>query len=1227
MKQNRNRLIAFLLIAVMALGMIPFAALPVSAAAGDNIVVGTDGYATNIEWEAGYVGAPDNQYAGPWALSNPNWNSGYRRTQVFTVPNRGTTLVWSESTSKGTQSSAALIVSSWKQEEGAWVIDKNGTYVRGSGTTSNTYTTYDSSSQTITYTYTTASDNEHLRLGAYGGKADGTWATTSAECPKIRVIAPQTGEDDVATAAVIAVGADNIVSNVTWRSGFVGSGTNQASGQAWNTFYRAWELSGRLTDYLIVPDAYTTLVWSESTKAGTCNTDMLTVASYKEVSTGVYAIDQSRMQIMGDVSSGAAVSRGIQIADTEAKTVTYAYTTTHANEIVRLGCFGGLADGTLSESSEECPQIYAYHATFAEGAVAGIRWFDGSIDTSFNRTTYSNFTKGENNYVYSMPILIPNAGTTVSFRDTMAPYAESDKFVLTTWAPSKDGSLSMIYGLTGGSAGEAPHITTGGAAQIYTYTSSYDNEVIRLCLRSDKPARSTTVAVSYTENDAQGIAFLAAGGYREGYTGEQFLPEITFTKGTGIGAGGALRGDSSCAVSSTFSVFAPGTVISFTDMAGFASDLLVFSTYNASGTFQSGIAADQPYREGVGGYKDNADGSRTYYYVTTETQTRLRISFSAVGNLTAGGLLIAPVVNTVASADKDYSDVLQGLTIYSIGDSYFAGVNIDRSTIWLSRTARHYDMTSYNYHISGSTVCAKGTESGYTNGSNPMVLRYTNMPSDPNADIVIFEGGRNDYNGGSPMGTVNDKNTTTFYGSLRTVIDGLLEKYPNAVILCVTAWDLRGRNETPHGEGYQTCDYVDAYVNLVNTQYASNDRVRLVANGDSSQFPVYMLNSDFQKTYNMTDTDISHFHSKGHAYVMPYFEQVLAENYMAYQNTIATTAVTAQDPATGINMRYGTAFPAAMTLPTVANDGFVGWFANKGGDGLLLPGGAVYECEKNEDTAFTALYIDMTTDTAEARAGAGLNGIRFVTEMSDLTAWTTLNGVATAVGRGTLILPANKVTAYSDITHAALNAAGQPYLDVPAADWYGDAAGTFAGSILSVRPENYLLDFAARGYVSITFESGETTYVYASDSAVENVYHAAQAALADVSDTQTAVYTEAVGDGTFSPYTAEQRAVFAAYSNAIVYFESVAASVDPSTMALRAGQIYTAVTVQSGDEFAALFLAMGDPDVTGFVVVSGPEALTAANVAGVILDGAQIRNYRFIGNDLVLPIYEETAFY
>ena len=83
-------------------------------------------------------------------------------------------------------------------------------------------------------------------------------------------------------------------------------------------------------------------------------------------------------------------------------------------------------------------------------------------------------------------------------------------------------------------------------------------------------------------------------------------------------------------------------------------------------------------------------------------------------------------------------------------------------------TARNLGMSFYNYGISSSTVA-------YVEDHNPMSRRFNDLPND--ADVITIMGGANDIRQGVPVGTMDDRDDSTFYGALHVIFYGLYKKY------------------------------------------------------------------------------------------------------------------------------------------------------------------------------------------------------------------------------------------------------------------------------------------------------------------------------------------------------------------------------------------------------------------------------------------------------------------
>ena len=120
--------------------------------------------------------------------------------------------------------------------------------------------------------------------------------------------------------------------------------------------------------------------------------------------------------------------------------------------------------------------------------------------------------------------------------------------------------------------------------------------------------------------------------------------------------------------------------------------------------------------------------------------------------------------------------------------------------------AAEYNVNNNDYGISGASLTS--------NGQNPFVDRFMDM--EDGAELVIVKGGTNDF-GGTSVGDINDKKTSTYAGALRTLMDGLIEKYPESQIVFLTPIKRCESGQTPatkNGYGNTLNDYADMVVAL-----------------------------------------------------------------------------------------------------------------------------------------------------------------------------------------------------------------------------------------------------------------------------------------------------------------------------------------------------------------------------------------------------------------------------
>ncbi len=277
----------------------------------------------------------------------------------------------------------------------------------------------------------------------------------------------------------------------------------------------------------------------------------------------------------------------------------------------------------------------------------------------------------------------------------------------------------------------------------------------------------------------------------------------------------------------------------------------------------------------------------TYFYVTSKDNENIRLCFRS-GQSTSFTPADYPTVyvqftgeqGTVGAsqAEKEAFDkyiaeeaaavkypALKGLTVNFLGDSYFAGNGLNPDYVWPSLLGKIYGMNYTNYGKNGSTM------SDYVTTNNPMVVRYKQM-ADNSPDIVVFEGGKNDYNKKVPIGKNDDTDTKTFKGALNVLIDGLRAKYPNAVLIAVTPWKVSGTN----GIGNTVSSYADAM-----REICAIKGVACFSADDPAVSGVDMTDAAFRADYSMNPTDVSHLNFAGHKLVLPKFEKFIADTYSA----------------------------------------------------------------------------------------------------------------------------------------------------------------------------------------------------------------------------------------------------------------------------------------------------------------------------------------------------------
>ena len=553
---------------------------------------------------------------------------------------------------------------------------------------------------------------------------------------------------------------------------------------------------------------------------------------------------------------------------------------------------------TEAEVTTEAPAVMQDH-------VVKLEWHLGYVGSDTNSSWKEKLNKTGGQYSYSEVINLGPAGSTVTFTDDNTNsngdknFASAAAYVFSSW---KKESGVWVIDLAGYKAnGTMAEYTDADGARTYTYTSEKDNECIRLCFRSGQsstftPAvypevvvKSTKAPVVELDDPNAGLETTApavpAGTaldvkWNIGYVGSSTNP---YGYANGINAT-----EKNYAYTDVIEIAKKGTKVTFTDAQGgsTSSNAYVLSFWKkVDGNWV--IDTSKPNIPGGGQYVISSGSSGVVYtYISTEDNECVRFCFRSNGTSNKPAIYssetnepgtLKDILEEAAAAEKwfdedksrAYYDILKGKTFTVIGDSYLAGNGLDKSLVWPALLAKKYDMEFNNYGMNGSTM------SNYVTTNNPMVVRYTQMANnDP--DIVIIEGGRNDYNKNVPIGENGSTDTKTMKGAARVLISKVQEKYPNALIICLTVWEVGG---SKNSAGYYCSDYGKALLEVCEDM-----GVPCINAMDQEATGVYMTDADFRSKYCMKSTDISHLNADGMKLVFPAFEKAIADFYAAKAN-------------------------------------------------------------------------------------------------------------------------------------------------------------------------------------------------------------------------------------------------------------------------------------------------------------------------------------------------------
>ena len=220
-------------------------------------------------------------------------------------------------------------------------------------------------------------------------------------------------------------------------------------------------------------------------------------------------------------------------------------------------------------------------------------------------------------------------------------------------------------------------------------------------------------------------------------------------------------------------------------------------------------------------------------------------------------------------------DILNGLTLYAIGDSVFNGNGIGKAFSYPSLLARKYGMKYVNDGVSGSTIA---DFEGYPENKVPMCVRWKHTLPSEAPDILLLEGGMNDRSRKIPIGDADSHDARTFLGAINTMLDELSNAYPSALIICITGW--KRIDKWIADDVGTTQDYVDAMVELCKQR-----GVPCINASNVKKSQIDMTDPEFRHKYCIAPDDIGHLNREGMERILPFIESEVLKFYQTHLKT------------------------------------------------------------------------------------------------------------------------------------------------------------------------------------------------------------------------------------------------------------------------------------------------------------------------------------------------------
>ena len=158
---------------------------------------------------------------------------------------------------------------------------------------------------------------------------------------------------------------------------------------------------------------------------------------------------------------------------------------------------------------------------------------------------------------------------------------------------------------------------------------------------------------------------------------------------------------------------------------------------------------------------------------------------------------------------------LKGKKILFLGDSITEGHGTSsvQKTYWSLLAARD-GVEAVGYGIGGTRIARQKFPSIESKWDKDFLSRVESM--EDKADVVVVFGGTNDYgHGDAPLGSMDDRDATSFYGALHCLYQALLKKYPAAQIVVMTPLHRQGENNLYNEFGFRNVASLGTYVKII----------------------------------------------------------------------------------------------------------------------------------------------------------------------------------------------------------------------------------------------------------------------------------------------------------------------------------------------------------------------------------------------------------------------------